>query len=154
MTYHNPSVSADDPTWHLVVDGFDPTLEPTIEAVMALVNGYSGTRAALEEGSDVSRPSAFIAGIFNLPDAPQADELDEPITELVVAPDWSRIRITVAGEELRIGHVELLHQRRILDLRTGILEREWRVYDAQDVSRACAACASPRSTTGMCCSSR
>jgi kojibiose phosphorylase len=130
MTQHNPYSPADDPTWHLVVEGFDPALEPTIEAVMALVNGYSGTRAALEEGSEVSRPSTFIAGVFNLPDAPQAAELDEPITELVVAPDWSRIRIMVAGEELRIGHVELLSQRRVLDLRTGILEREWRVCDA------------------------
>ena len=34
-----------DASWLLEIDGFDPALEPTIEAVCALVNGYGGTRA-------------------------------------------------------------------------------------------------------------
>src|SRR5262245_41300339 len=82
-----------DSGWTIEVAGFDPALEPTIEAVLALANGYSGTRAALEEGHAVSRPATFIAGIFNTPAHPQAPELEQPIPELVVAPDWSRIRI-------------------------------------------------------------
>jgi trehalose/maltose hydrolase-like predicted phosphorylase len=119
-----------DSRWLLEVAGFDPQLEPTIEAVMSLVNGYSGTRAALEEGSEVSHPATFVAGIFNTPAQPQTPELEAPIPEIVVAPDWSRVRITVEGQELRIGQVELLDQRRVLDLRQGILLREWRVRDS------------------------
>ena len=121
---------AADSRWMIEVVGFDPALEPTIEAVLALVNGYSGTRAALEEGHSVSRPATFIAGIFNTPAHPQALELEQPIPELVVAPDWSRIRILVAGAELQIGQCELLAQRRVLDLRQGVLLREWRVRDS------------------------
>src|SRR5689334_17973208 len=99
-----------DSRWLLVVDGFDAALEPTIEAVMALVNGYGGTRAAVEEGSDVSRPATFIAGVFNTPAQPQTPVLEEPIPEIVVAPNWSRLRILVEGQELRLGQVELLGQ--------------------------------------------
>ncbi len=118
-----------DSRWTLQVDGFDPVLEPTIEAVFALVNGYQGTRAAVEEGSLVSRSATFIAGVFNTPDRPQTTELEQPIPEIVVAPDWSRLRIVVEGQELRLDQVELLGQRRVLDMRQGVLLREWRVRD-------------------------
>jgi len=118
-----------DPRWLLEVDGFDAALEPTIEAVCALVNGYGGTRAAIEEGSSVSRPATFIAGVYNTPARPQTAELDEPISEIVVAPDWSRVWIALDGQDLRLDQAELLEQRRVLDLRQGFLLREWRVRD-------------------------
>lgn len=119
-----------DPRWRIEVVGFDPALEPTIEAVLALVNGYCGTRAALEEGGPAARPATFIAGVFNTPAQPQAPELEAPIAELVVAPDWSYLQIAVEGQPLRVDQAELLSQRRVLDLRQGLLLREWRVRDA------------------------
>src|SRR6266496_2425824 len=122
-----PSLS--DSSWLLEIGGFNPALEPTIEAVCALVNGYGGTRAAIEEGSAVSRPAMFIAGVFNTPAQPQTPELDEPIPEIVVAPNWSRLRIAVEGQAQSLDQAELLEQRRVLDLRQGFLLREWRVRD-------------------------
>jgi len=119
-----------DASWLLEIDGFDPALEPTIEAVCALVNGYGGTRAAVEEGSAISRPAMFIAGVFNTPAQPQTPELQEPIPEIVVAPNWSRLRIAVEGQPLSLDQAELLEQRRVLDLRQGILLREWRLHDS------------------------
>jgi trehalose/maltose hydrolase-like predicted phosphorylase len=119
-----------DSGWLLEIDGFDPALEPTIEAVCALVNGYGGTRAAIEEGSAISRPATFVAGIFNTPAQPQTAELDAPIPEIVVAPNWSRLRIAVEGQPLSLDQAELLEQRRVLDLRQGMLLREWRVRDS------------------------
>src|SRR5437868_6308366 len=95
MLQSNPAdifMRSSDSRWMLEVEGFDPSLEPTIEAVLAMVNGYLGTRAALEEGSAVSRPATLIAGVFNTPDHPQTAELEAPIPELVVAPDWSHVR--------------------------------------------------------------
>src|SRR5215208_687865 len=118
-----------DTSWLLEIEGFDPALEQTIEAVCALVNGYGGTRAAVEEGSSVSRPGTFIAGIFNTPAQPQTAELDEPIPEIVVAPNWSRLQIAVEGQALSLDQAELLEQRRVLDLRQGFLLREWRMRD-------------------------
>ena len=78
----------------------------------------------------VSRPATFIAGVFNTPAQPQTAELDEPIPEIVVAPNWSRLRIAVEGQALSIDQAELLEQRRVLDLRQGILLREWRLRDS------------------------
>ena len=131
MTTHYSFVLTADPRWLLTFEGFDPEREPQIEAVCALVNGYQGTRAALEEGYPTSRPATFIAGVFNTPAAPQAAELEEPIPELVVAPDWSRLRLVAGGVELRLDSCELLEHRRTLDMRQGTLLREWRLRDGQ-----------------------
>jgi kojibiose phosphorylase len=129
MNHHLFTLTA-DPTWLLCIDGFDPDREAQTEAVLALVNGYQGTRAALEEGHPASRPATLIAGIFNTPAAPQAPELEVPIPELVVAPAWSHVSITLDGAPLRLDQVTLLDQRRTLDLARGVLVREWRVRDA------------------------
>jgi trehalose/maltose hydrolase-like predicted phosphorylase len=124
-----------DPRWLMTVEGWVPRREPGIEAVFALVNGYLGTRAAVEEGSDASDPATFINGVFDTvtEEVAQAAATPEhriiaaPTPELVVAPDWSRLRITVEGEPLEIGTAELLGQRRTLDMSRGVLVREWRV---------------------------
>jgi kojibiose phosphorylase len=129
MTELLPFALTDDPRWLLRFEGFDPAQEQQLEAVCALVNGYLGARAALEEGHPASRPGAFLAGVFDTPAAPQA-ELEEPVPELVVAPDWSALRVAVDGAELRLDTCELLEQRRTLDMRQGALLREWRLRDA------------------------
>lgn len=131
MTEHMPFLLTDDERWLLQFEGFDPEQEPRLEAVCALVNGYQGTRAAVEEGHPAARPGTFIAGVFNTPEAPQAAELEAPIPELVVAPAWSALRIAVDGVELRLDSCELLEQRRSLDLRQGALLRVWRLRDGQ-----------------------
>lgn len=118
-----------DPAWLLSFEGYAPEREAQVEAVCALVNGYLGTRAALEEGGGQGRPATFIAGIFNTPAAPQAAELEQPIPELVVAPDWSALRLTLDGAELSLATCALLEQRRTLDLRRGVLLRSWRLRD-------------------------
>lgn len=129
MNHHLFSLTA-DPTWLLRIDGFTPEREAQAEAVLALVNGYQGTRAALEEGHPAARPATFIAGVFNTPAAPQAPELEAPIPEVVVGPAWSQVAIYIDGALLRLDLVELLDQRRTLDMARGVLLREWRVRDA------------------------
>lgn len=129
MTPLLPFALTEDPRWLLAFDGFDPERERQLEAVCSLVNGYQGTRAALEEGHPVSRPATFVAGVFNTPARPQAPELEEPIPELVVAPAWSALRLVVEGAELRLDRCELLEMRRVLDMRQGALLRTWRLRD-------------------------
>jgi kojibiose phosphorylase len=132
-----------DPRWVMIVEGWDPRREPGIEAVFALVNGYLGTRAAVEEGSDASNPATFISGVFDSVTeevvqseaTPEHQIIAAPTPELVVAPDWSRLRITVEGVPLEIESAELLEQRRALDMRRGVLIREWRLRSGTRTTR-------------------
>lgn len=124
-----------DSRWLMTVHGWEPAREAAVEAVLALVNGYLGTRAALEEGSAVSTPATFLNGVFDAATeqvaqasaTPDFQVIAAPTPELVVAPDWSRVRIIADGVPLEIGGGELLEQRRVLDMRRGVLVREWKI---------------------------
>jgi trehalose/maltose hydrolase-like predicted phosphorylase len=124
-----------DGRWLLTVEGWAPGREAAVEGALALVNGYLGTRAAVEEGSGASAPATLLNGVFDatpLAAAEAAATGDRPVTiapttELVVAPDWSRLRLEVGGAPLTLDTAEVLGHRRTLDLRRGLLVREWRL---------------------------
>ena len=117
-----PAAPTRDPEWLLVEEGFTLAREHEIESIFAVANGYMGTRGSLAEDSPMSAPATFIAGVFDVP--PQSR-----IPELVSAPDWLRLHVTVDGRELSLDNGEVLEHRRVLDLRQGILWREWRQRD-------------------------
>ena len=124
-----------DPRWLLVVDGWVPQREPAIEGALALVNGYLGTRAAVEEGSGASTPATFLNGVFDAATqavaqaaaTPERQVVAAPTPELVVAPDWSKLHLVVDDVPLTMETAEVLGHRRTLDLRRGLLVREWRL---------------------------
>lgn len=115
-----PSPTA-DPGWLLVEDGIDPAREREIESLFAIGNGYLGMRASLAEGARFSHPSSFLAGFF------VADRDMGP--RLAVLPDWSHTEVEVEKERLSLEVGRALIHRRHLDLRQGILWREWRQQD-------------------------
>jgi trehalose/maltose hydrolase-like predicted phosphorylase len=125
----------EDPRWLLVTDGWSARTEPAVEGAFALVNGYLGTRGAVEEGSAVSTPATFLNGVFDtatvasaqVASTPGHQIVAAPTPELVVAPDWSKLRVAVDGVQLTTETAEVLSQRRTLDLRRGVLVREWRL---------------------------
>jgi trehalose/maltose hydrolase-like predicted phosphorylase len=131
MTEQTLFTPTTDPRWLITIEGFEPTIEAAVEAVLAQVNGYSGVRAALEEGHPNARPATFLAGVFNTPTTPQAPELEEPVPELVVCPNPYRLEMRVEGAELNLATAELVEMRRILDLRQGVTVREWRMRDGE-----------------------
>lgn len=123
-----------DPRWLFTTDGWEPGREPGIESVSALVNGYCGMRAAVEEGSTASNPATFVNGVFDAvhqlvtqgATTSGYQVTAAPTPELVKAPDWSRIRVTVEGISLGIENTQLLVHTRTLDMRRGVLVRVWR----------------------------
>lgn len=115
-----PSPTA-DPSWLSVEDGANPAREREIESLFAIGNGYFGMRASLVEGARFSHPSTFVAGIF------VADGVMGP--RRAVLPDWSHFEVEVEQERLSLGVGRVLAHRRQLDLRQGILWREWRQQD-------------------------
>ncbi|MCC6553270.1 MAG: glycoside hydrolase family 65 protein, partial [Polyangiaceae bacterium] len=107
-----------DAAWVIEEAGFDLAREHEIESLLSIANGYLGSRGSLAEGSSVSRPATFIAGAFE----PSADVTRVP--ELVIAPDWGRIRFVIEGETFSVERDETLHHRRTLDMRRGVLLRD------------------------------
>jgi len=127
-----PLAPSSDPGWLLVEEGFALVREHEIESIFAVANGYIGTRASLEEGSRLSQPGAFAAGIY----------VDDPAPELgpalAVLPDWPHLQIAVDGDRLSMESGPVLEHRRMLDLRQGVLWREWRQQDLSGrITRVC-----------------
>jgi kojibiose phosphorylase len=110
-----------DPGWLLIEDGVDPAREREIESLFALGNGYLGTRASIGDGDSFSHPATFIAGIY------VADGGLGP--RLAVLPHWLHVAVTIEGDLLSLNAGRMLVHRRTLDLRRGILRREWRQED-------------------------
>jgi trehalose/maltose hydrolase-like predicted phosphorylase len=120
VAHANFPVPIRDPAWRFEVKGFDPFREREVETWLTVANGESGTRGALEEGSAVSTPATFVAGVFG-------DGTDEPrFRQPVPAPDWTGLRLKAWGSVVNLSNGELLEHERVLDMRHGIVYRYWR----------------------------
>ncbi len=109
-----------DPAWRFEVKGFDPFREREAETWLTVANGETGTRGALEEGSAISTPATFVAGVYG-------DGTGDPsFRQPVPAPDWTGLRLMVAGSALTLSNGEILDHERVLDLRHGVVFRTWR----------------------------
>ena len=109
-----------DPAWRFEVKGFDPFREREVETWLTVANGETGTRGALEEGSAISTPATFVAGVYG-------DGTDDPpFRQPVPAPDWTGLRLMVAGSAMTLSNGEIIDHERVLDMRHGIVFRWWR----------------------------
>jgi len=107
-----------DPAWVLLEEGFTLAREHELESLFAIGNGYAGSRGSLAEGSALSSPATFLAGVF--------DSEAGPISGLAPTADWTRLSATIDGQPLRLDNGHNLEHRRVLDMQQGILWREWR----------------------------
>jgi kojibiose phosphorylase len=112
-----------DTSWSIVEEGFNLAREHEVESLFTVSNGYLGTRGSLAEGSPLSAPATFIAGIFAHPPAAGA------VPGFARGPDWLSLSGRVNGRDLRVTPEDTLVHRRILDLRQGLLWRVWRHED-------------------------
>jgi kojibiose phosphorylase len=113
-----------DRDWLLVEEGFTLGREHEVESLFAIGNGYLGNRGSLAEGSPLSAPATFVAGVFES-DASRPSS----VPGLFVVPDWTGVRAWIADQPLSMEQGQVLDHRRILDMRLGILWREWRHRD-------------------------
>jgi trehalose/maltose hydrolase-like predicted phosphorylase len=118
-----PARPTEDPGWLLVEDDFSLVREHEIESLFAASNGYLGARASLAEGSPLSAPATFVAGVYASPETGQIPELAPTI-------DWTRLRATVDGQPFAFETATRFEERRVLDLRQAAVWRELRHVDA------------------------
>jgi trehalose/maltose hydrolase-like predicted phosphorylase len=122
---HTSEIATADPDWSLTWNDFEPLRERELESLMTVGNGYLGTRGSVEEGSSASSPLTLIAGVYDaLPEA-------HNMPELVAAPNWLSFKVLVDGKALSLDSGENLEHIRTLDLKTGVLRREWRHRDPE-----------------------
>src|SRR5262245_20495989 len=92
-----------DPAWIVPLPS-EPRLVRAAEAMGTVANGWSGTRAAPEEGGPDTQPLFVVNGVYT----------EGPQPQLVPGPQWTRLN--VPGPAQSGGWV--------LDLRTGVLVRQ------------------------------
>ena len=78
-----PAVPTGDPGWILVEEGFTLAREHEVESLFAIGNGYAGSRGSLAEGSALSAPATFVAGVF--------DSEPGSVPGLAPTADWTRL---------------------------------------------------------------
>jgi len=116
-----PVTPTEDADWLIVEDGFTFTREHEIESIFAISNGHLGSRASLAEGGPMSAPATFLAGLF--------DTGQRPIPTLAELPDWCGLAPVIEGAPLCLRSGKLVAQHRTLDMRQGIVWRDWRHED-------------------------
>jgi hypothetical protein len=92
-----PAKLTDDPQWLFVEDGFTLAREHELESLFAIGNGYVGSRGSLSEGSALSSPATFVAGVFESVDTGQA---------LAPMVDWTRKAYSGGSGGIRTRAVE------------------------------------------------
>lgn len=122
-----------DSEWVLAYEGVNPRLEGNREALLTLANGYMSTRGAIAEATadGVHYPGTYAAGVYNrlVSTVGGADREDETIVNL---PNWVPLTFRAAdGEWIAPGTHEFVHHHVALDLRRGVLVREFVVADGQ-----------------------
>jgi alpha,alpha-trehalose phosphorylase len=109
-----------------------------MESVFALSNGHIGLRGTLDEGEPHGLPGTYLNGVHESRPLPYAEAgygFPEAGQTVVNVTNGKLIRLLVDDEPFDLRYGELLSHRRVLDMRTGTLEREveWRSPAGQAV---------------------
>src|SRR5215475_10747814 len=76
-----------DRPWLLIEEGFTLAREQEVESLFAIANGYIGNRGSLAEGTPLSAPATFLAGVFEHSSKPGS------VPQLLILPDWTGVRV-------------------------------------------------------------
>ncbi len=117
--------------WRLRETGFDVERLGHTESLFALSNGFVGVRGNLDEGDPHDLPGSYLNGCYEAYPLSYAEAgYGYPETgELMInVTDGKLIRLLVDDEPLDLRTGRILHTERILDFRSGTLERtlRWR----------------------------
>ncbi len=124
--------------WNIIEEGFNPAYSFVSESIFSLANEYMGVRGYFEEGY---RGQSLIGSYFNgiyetqkLTGSGYKGMVDQ--TEFIVnSVDWLFLRIEADTEKLDLAVSEFKDFKRVLDLRTGILNRSflWILQNGKEI---------------------
>jgi len=117
--------------WQISYDDYDPNKERSREALLAVGNGYFGTRGAMEESSANKNnyPGTYLAGVYNRLKSKVGDRLIEN-EDFVNCPNWLLFNFKINDSNwVDINETKILHINRILNFKNGLLSREMIIKD-------------------------
>jgi beta-phosphoglucomutase family hydrolase len=123
----------EDDQWSITYHSYEPEKERTREALLAVGNGYFGTRGAMEEtnSTEVNNPGTYIAGLYNRLPSKVGDRMVEN-EDFVNVPNWLPINFRIdEGEWFDFNKAEFPDFKKHLDFRTGVFSRSIVVKDKQ-----------------------
>lgn len=117
--------------WKIIEEGFNPEFNEVSESCFSIGNGRFGQRANFEEQySGKSLQGSYVAGVY-YPDKTRVgwwkNGYPEYFAKVLNAPNWIGIDVQVDGEVLDIATGKVLSFRRELDMKRGLLIRQFKV---------------------------
>lgn len=114
--------------WRIVEEGFHPEYGMTAESVFSLGNEYMGVRGYFEEGySGPTLLGSYFNGVYERQKANSEGYkgIAQETEFMVNSIDWLYIRIWAGDELLDLAKVDYENYVRTLDLKTGLLSRQF-----------------------------
>ncbi len=117
--------------WRIVEVDFHPARHSLAESIFSIGNGRMGQRGMFEESySGPSLHGSYLAGVY-YPDKTRVgwwkNGYPESFAKVVNSVDWKSVRMMVNGTEIDLYKMNPAAFCRILDMRNGVLSREFTV---------------------------
>jgi len=124
--------------WEVVEEGFKPEYSRVSESIFSLGNEYMGVRGYFEEGySGDTLLGNYLNGVYEEHTSEKSayKGISNRATFMVNAVDWLYTRIKLDEEELDIAKCKISEFQRMLDLKTGVLTRDfiWRTETGKEI---------------------
>jgi hypothetical protein len=113
-----PAVPTADAGWIVVEEGFTLVREHELGHGSRSEGGYAGSRGSLAEGSTLSAPATFGAGVF---------DSDGSVPGVCATADWIRLSATINSHPVDSGHnPEIVVARRVrANTAAKWINRQW-----------------------------
>ena len=118
--------------WMLRYSDYIPGKEKTRETLLAVGNGYVGTRGAPDEvkAGEFNYPGTYMAGLYNRLTSKVGDR-DVENEDFVNCPNWHHVSIAIEDEPwLDFNTLEIVTMDRSLSFKSGLLKKSAVVRDA------------------------
>ena len=114
--------------WEVVEEGFNPAYGRVSESIFSLGNEYMGVRGYFEEGYGGDKlVGNYLNGVYEerISEKSAYKGISNRSTFMVNGVDWLYTRLKLDAEELDIAKSKISGYVRKLDMKTGMLTREF-----------------------------
>lgn len=125
--------------WAVIEEGFDPARARVSESVFSLSNEFMGVRGCFEEGySGDHLQGSYFGGLYENKAIGHPQVFKGLVTRenfIVNSVDWLYVRLALDGETLDLDKSRFSEFVRRVDMRRGVLEREfvWHAASGKDL---------------------